>query len=168
MNQRGCHMGSKEAKARIKIIKLLEAAGWRFFDNDEGSANIQVEANVKITKRQYDGFGKDLEKVKNGFIDFYCLTNTENRLSCLKQSQKTRILWSEKIRLGNMPRVYARPECGEEQLVYDADTHRYHCFECDENFNDEDLAFCERCGSIMWRNDDVLICQNCIEDMAHE
>jgi len=66
-------MGSKEAKARIKINKLLEAAGWRFFDNDEGSANIQVEANVKITKSQYDGFGKDFEKVKNGFIDFLLL-----------------------------------------------------------------------------------------------
>jgi len=68
---------------------------------------------------------------------------------------------------GELP-VYACPECGEEQLVYDADTHRYHCFACDENFTDENLAFCERCGSIMWRNDDVLICQNCIEDMAED
>ena len=39
-------MGAKEAKARIKINKLLEASGWRFFDSDEGPANIQVEANV--------------------------------------------------------------------------------------------------------------------------
>ncbi len=27
---------SKEAVARLKINKLLEEAGWRFFDNDEG------------------------------------------------------------------------------------------------------------------------------------
>ena len=46
-------MKSKEAKARIKINKLLEEAGWRFFDNEEGSANIQLEANVKITKIEY-------------------------------------------------------------------------------------------------------------------
>lgn len=66
-------MGAKEAKARIKINKLLEAAGWRFFDSDEGPANIQVEANVKITKKQFDEFGEDFEKVKNGFIDFLLL-----------------------------------------------------------------------------------------------
>ena len=34
---------SKEAKARIKINKLLEKAGWRFFDTEKGQANIQVE-----------------------------------------------------------------------------------------------------------------------------
>ena len=66
-------MKAKEAKARIKINKLLEAAGWRFFDSDEGPANIQVEANVKITKKQFDNFGEDFEKVKNGFIDFLLL-----------------------------------------------------------------------------------------------
>ena len=49
-------MSAKEAKARIKINKLLEAAGWRFFDDENGSANIQVEANVKITKKQFDDF----------------------------------------------------------------------------------------------------------------
>ena len=38
--------GSKEAKARIKINKLLEEAGWRFFDNTEGPANIQLEPNA--------------------------------------------------------------------------------------------------------------------------
>lgn len=38
-------MSAKEAKARIKINKLLEDAGWRFFDNEFGPANIQVEAN---------------------------------------------------------------------------------------------------------------------------
>ncbi len=47
-------MEATEAKARIKINKLLEAAGWRFFDTDEGPANIQLEANVKITKKQID------------------------------------------------------------------------------------------------------------------
>lgn len=35
-------MKAKEAKARIKIDKLLEESGWRFFDNEEGPANIQL------------------------------------------------------------------------------------------------------------------------------
>jgi hypothetical protein len=33
----------KEATARIKINHLLEAAGWRFFDDENGSANIVLE-----------------------------------------------------------------------------------------------------------------------------
>ena len=41
-------MPSKEAQARIKINKLLEKAGWRFFDDEKGSANIRLELNVKI------------------------------------------------------------------------------------------------------------------------
>jgi len=32
-------MAEKEAKARIKINKLLEEAGWRFFDDENGPAN---------------------------------------------------------------------------------------------------------------------------------
>ncbi|MBQ6419810.1 MAG: DEAD/DEAH box helicase family protein [Clostridia bacterium] len=66
-------MSAKEAKARIKINKLLEAAGWRFLDDENGPANIQLEANVKITKKQIDEYGEDFEKVKNGFIDFLLL-----------------------------------------------------------------------------------------------
>lgn len=68
---------------------------------------------------------------------------------------------------GEFP-VYECPDCGAEQLAYDADTHRYHCFACDANYTDEDLAFCERCGSLMRRSEDAPICQNCIEDMVKE
>ena len=66
-------MGAKEAKARIKINKLLEAAGWRFFDDETGPANIQLEANVKLTRKKVDEFGENFEKTKNGFIDFLLL-----------------------------------------------------------------------------------------------
>jgi type I restriction enzyme R subunit len=44
-------MSSKEAFARIKINKLLESAGWRFFDDATGKANIQLEPNVKLTRQ---------------------------------------------------------------------------------------------------------------------
>lgn len=43
-------MPAKEAHARIKINKLLEAAGWRFLDDDKGKANIALELNVKLTR----------------------------------------------------------------------------------------------------------------------
>lgn len=64
---------SKEAKARIKINKLLEEAGWRFFDNEKGPANISLEPNVKLTQKDIDISGDDFETTKNGFIDFLLL-----------------------------------------------------------------------------------------------
>lgn len=66
---------SKEAKARIKINKLLEEAGWRFFDNDEGNANIVLENNAKLTQIKLDEYGEDFEKTSNGFIDYLLLDN---------------------------------------------------------------------------------------------
>jgi type I restriction enzyme, R subunit len=64
---------SKEAKARLKINKLLEEAGWRFFDDEKGEANIQLEPNVKLSQKDIDAFGEDFETTKNGFIDFLLL-----------------------------------------------------------------------------------------------
>ncbi len=64
-----------EAKARIKINKLLEEAGWRFFDTDEGKANIQLESNIKFNE-----LGDDFEKITNGYIDFLLLDESGNPL----------------------------------------------------------------------------------------
>lgn len=47
-------MPAKEAKARIKINKLLEEVGWRFFDDIQGAANVALEPNVKLTQTQVD------------------------------------------------------------------------------------------------------------------
>lgn len=66
-------MSAKEAKARLKINKLLEEAGWRFFDTEGKPANIQVEPNVKISKQKVDSMGENFDKIKNGFIDFLLL-----------------------------------------------------------------------------------------------
>jgi type I restriction enzyme R subunit len=63
----------KEAKARIKINSLLQGAGWRFFDNEKGKANIVLENSTKITKQAVDDFGNDFEKTQKGFIDFLLL-----------------------------------------------------------------------------------------------
>ena len=63
----------KEAKARIKINKLLEEAGWRFFDNDKGRVNVILENNVKITDELLNDFGENYEKVTQGYIDYLLL-----------------------------------------------------------------------------------------------
>ncbi|MDP2337812.1 MAG: DEAD/DEAH box helicase family protein [Bacteroidota bacterium] len=66
-------MAEKEAKARIKINKLLEEAGWRLLDNKSGKANVIFENNVKITQHSINDLGENFEKTKNGFIDFLLL-----------------------------------------------------------------------------------------------
>ena len=63
----------KEALARIKINKLLEDAGWRFFDTKDGKANIQLEQNIKITQEALDALGENFEKSKNGYTDYLLL-----------------------------------------------------------------------------------------------
>lgn len=63
----------KEAKARIKINKLLTDSKWRFFDSADGKANISLENNIKVTQKDLDEYGNDFDKTKNGFIDFLLL-----------------------------------------------------------------------------------------------
>ena len=63
----------KEAAARIKINKLLEAAGWRFFADANGPANIQLEPSVTLKTQDLDALGENFEKAGKGFIDFLLL-----------------------------------------------------------------------------------------------
>jgi len=56
---------SKEATARIKINKLLEAAGWRFFGNGKSPANVQLEPSVTLKTLDLDALGDNFEKAVN-------------------------------------------------------------------------------------------------------
>ncbi|MAG36670.1 MAG: restriction endonuclease subunit R [Dehalococcoidia bacterium] len=64
----------KEATARIKINKLLEAAGWRFFADSDAPANIRLEPSVTLKRQDLDALGENYEKTTRGFVD-YLLTN---------------------------------------------------------------------------------------------
>jgi type I restriction enzyme R subunit len=66
-------MTVKEATARIKINKLLEAAGWRFFTDGKLPANIQLEPSISIKIQDLDALGENFEKSSKGFIDFLLL-----------------------------------------------------------------------------------------------
>ncbi len=65
-----------EATARIKINKLLETAGWRFFSDENSPANIQLEPSVTIKATDLDALGEDFGKTSTGFIDFLLLDST--------------------------------------------------------------------------------------------
>jgi len=80
-------MLNNEAHARIKINKLLEEAGWSFFDNHEGKANILLENHVKITQNEIDDWGNDFEKTKSGSLDFL-LVDSNNKPICVLEAKK--------------------------------------------------------------------------------
>ena len=62
---------------------------------------------------------------------------------------------------GEFP-VYDCPECGYDQLAYDADVDKYHCFHCSSDFDGEDLIHCSGCHTITYTNE-MELCPNCIE-----
>ncbi len=66
-------MPNNEAIARIKINKLLEAAGWRFFAKGNLPANIQLEPGITIETLDLDDLGENFEKSSKGYIDFLLL-----------------------------------------------------------------------------------------------
>jgi len=66
-------VSDKEATARIKINRLLEAAGWRFFSDGDKAANIRLEPGVAIRSSDLSALGQDFEKTTKGFIDFLLL-----------------------------------------------------------------------------------------------
>lgn len=76
-----------EAQARIKINQLLLEAGWRFFDSEQGPANILLENHIKITQKEIDTWGDDYEKTNNGSIDFLLLDNS-NKPFCVLEAKK--------------------------------------------------------------------------------
>lgn len=66
-------MPEKEATARIKINRLLEDAGWRFFPEGDAPANIRLEPAVAIKAADLDSLGEDFERAGRGFVDFLLL-----------------------------------------------------------------------------------------------
>ncbi|MEO7049277.1 MAG: DEAD/DEAH box helicase family protein, partial [Ferruginibacter sp.] len=78
---------SKEARARIKINKLLEEVGWQFFDDEKRPSNILLENYVKITQQEVDEWGNDYEKTKSGSLDFLLLDSNDKPI-CVLEAKK--------------------------------------------------------------------------------
>src|SRR5574344_1737141 len=67
-----------EAKARIKINKLLEQAEWRLVDDEKGRANVDLEYSTKI-KRD--------DKFKTGLLD-YLLLDSKGFPLCVLEAKR--------------------------------------------------------------------------------
>ena len=114
-------MQMKEATARVRINKLLEAAGWRFFDDGDGPANIRLEASVTLKKSDLDGLGEDFEKTSKGFVDFLLLDSKGFPLIVLeaKSEDKEPLVGKEQAR------KYARSQSCRFVILSNGNLHYF-------------------------------------------
>ena len=93
-------MSEKEATARIKINKMLEGAGWRFFPEGNFPANIRLEPGVTIKSDDLDALGNNFEKMEKGFVDFLLLDSKSFPLAVLeaKAENKDPLVGKEQAR----------------------------------------------------------------------
>ena len=90
----------KEATARIKINKLLESAGWRFFADGNNAANIRLEASVTLKKADLDRLGADFENTGTEYVDFLLLDDRDFPFIVLeaKSEDKSPLVGKEQAR----------------------------------------------------------------------
>jgi len=105
----------KEAKARLKINQLLQEAGWRFFDDNSGSRNIEVEGNVNL-----EGLGDDFENSK-GFIDYLLLDTKGFPLAVLEAKSQSKDPLDGKYQAEN----YAKAKRCRYVILSNGDTHYF-------------------------------------------
>ena len=93
-------MKSKEAPARIKTNRLLEAARWRLFAEGNAPANIRLEPSVTVKSSDLEALGKNFEKTGKGFIDFLLLDTRSFPLIVLeaKSEDKNPLVGKEQAR----------------------------------------------------------------------
>jgi len=72
-------MSAKEATPRIKINKLFDGAGWRFFADGAAPANIRLEPSVTIETTDLDALGDNFRKRTRGYIEAGQVSATPNR-----------------------------------------------------------------------------------------
>ena len=111
----------KEAAARIKINKLLEAAGWRFFADASGPANIQLEPSVTLRTTDLDALGDNFERSAKGYIDFLLLDQKGFPLVVLeaKSEDKNPLVGKEQAR------KYARSQNCRFVLLSNGNLHYF-------------------------------------------
>ncbi len=96
----------KEAAARIKINRLLEASGWRFFPDHNGPANVQLEPNVTLQEGDLDKLGENFEKSSKGFVDFLLLDDNRFPLIVLEAKAEDK----DPLTAKEQARKYARSQ----------------------------------------------------------
>ncbi|MDR1166395.1 MAG: DEAD/DEAH box helicase family protein [Deltaproteobacteria bacterium] len=71
-------MPENEATVKIKINEMLKKSDWRFIPDENGPANVFVEARTNVKFAPLDNNDSNIETFRKGFID-YLLTDNKNR-----------------------------------------------------------------------------------------
>lgn len=89
-----------EAAARIRINRLLEEAGWRFFADGGAPGNVRLEMTAAIRPDELAALGEDFERARNGKADFVLLDERGAPLVVLeaKSSDKNPLVGKEQAR----------------------------------------------------------------------
>ena len=92
-------MVNNEATARIRINRMLEKSGWRFFADDGKPANIELESKVS-GQGDLDAMGDDFENVGTGFVDYLLVDERGRPLVVLeaKSASKDPLVGKEQAR----------------------------------------------------------------------
>ena len=114
-------MPAKEAKARIRINKLLEESFWRLIDDSTGPANVVLENNVKITHTVANDMGEDFEKTSNGYADYLLLDEKGFSLIVLEAKSEDKNPLSGK----EQARKYARAQNAGYVILSNGNMHYF-------------------------------------------
>ncbi len=100
-----------EPTARIKINKLLEQSGWRFFDEEGRPGNILLEHGATIKESDLGALGNDFENTGKGRIDFLLLDDKDFPLIVLeaKAEDKNPLVGKEQARRYARSQADSRP-----------------------------------------------------------
>lgn len=104
---------TKEAKARLKINRLLEDAGWRLFDVDTLKANVEVETRIDM--------GDDFENTTNGFADYLLLDDNNKPIAVLEAKRESTPPLSAK----EQARTYANSIHARYIILSNGNTHYF-------------------------------------------
>ena len=91
---------AKEAAARVKIDRLLDEAGWRFFADANGPANVVLEAGAPLAQSDLDALGGNFEGTRRGVADYLLLDADGRPLVVLeaKSERKGALVGKEQAR----------------------------------------------------------------------
>ncbi len=109
----------KEAQARIKINKLLEEAGWRFFNDKNGKANIVLEGGITLTPEYMDEFGDDFEKTKKGYVDYLLLDDDGFPIALIEAKRES----IHPLHAKEQARKYAKAESVRYVILSNGNVH---------------------------------------------
>lgn len=133
-------------KEKYRKIKKVHCAFIEYcIENDgiEPPETYSVLRDEAYLYYRYEGLAKEYVEKELGINEYICIKDG-----------------------GEFP-VYECVECGEDQFVYDQDAEKYHCFACGQEYSEDRIGFCSRCGRVMLENGSV-VCRNCLENIMEE